>query len=66
MNTVTGYCPRCGAPIYVPSVWHGIIPPPSQYSCGCFHNESETYTTTGTTEIKMIKFPKNSSKEKSQ
>ena len=35
MNTQTGSCPKCGAPIYSPSVWHGIVPPPPQYTCGC-------------------------------
>ena len=30
-----GSCPQCGAPIYVPTVWGGIIPPSPMYSCGC-------------------------------
>mgnify|MGYP007031208556 FL=1 len=34
--TIASYCPKCGAPIYVPTVWHGILPPPNMYSCGCF------------------------------
>jgi len=28
-------CPRCGAPIYVPAVWAGTIPPSSIYTCAC-------------------------------
>lgn len=30
-----GSCPRCGAPVYAESPWHGITPPPSRPSCGC-------------------------------
>lgn len=32
---VVGHCPKCGAPIYVPSVWISITPPPNTYSCNC-------------------------------
>lgn len=32
---VAGYCPHCGAPLYVPSAWWGITPPPVTYSCAC-------------------------------
>lgn len=38
MYEIVGHCPKCGAPIYAPSMWHGIIPPPSQYSCNCHSN----------------------------
>lgn len=31
----TGSCPQCGAPIYAPGVWHGVIPPPPHYTCNC-------------------------------
>lgn len=34
--TQVGTCPRCGAPIYVPMMWHAIVPPPNQYTCACF------------------------------
>lgn len=30
-----GWCPSCGAPIWMPMVWFGIYPPPPQYSCNC-------------------------------
>lgn len=33
--TPTGACQRCGAPIYVPFVWHGVIPLPPTYTCSC-------------------------------
>lgn len=35
MWTQIGACPQCGAPIYVPTMWHGIYPPPPMYSCDC-------------------------------
>lgn len=36
MSYVTvGSCPKCGAPIYSPSMWHGIYPPPPIYTCVC-------------------------------
>lgn len=35
MNQQVGSCPKCGAPIYSPSVWHGITPPPVTYTCSC-------------------------------
>ena len=36
MYTVVGNCPRCGAPIYAPTVWSSVTPPPSTPSCSCF------------------------------
>ena len=30
-----GACPHCGAPIYSPGAWWGIMPPPVTYSCYC-------------------------------
>ncbi len=35
MYTQTSTCPKCGAPIYVPTMWHAVTPPPSSYSCNC-------------------------------
>lgn len=35
MWTQVGSCPGCGAPIYVPTVWHGVTPPPPHYTCEC-------------------------------
>jgi hypothetical protein len=28
-------CPWCGAPVYVPSIWHGTFPPTPHYTCNC-------------------------------
>src|SRR5574337_1129285 len=39
-----GSCPRCGAPIYAPHIWHAIVPPPNHYTCGCFP-QTLSYTT---------------------
>ena len=49
---VTGHCKQCGAPIYTPSVWMGIIPPPNQYSCGCFPRQI-TDTTNSYHEVRI-------------
>ena len=38
-----GSCPQCGAPIYQPSVWWGILPPPNTYSCNCMPRQ-QPYT----------------------
>lgn len=43
----TSTCPKCGAPIYVPMMWHGIMPPPPMYSCACVP-EARAITTTTT------------------
>lgn len=43
--TQVGSCPRCGAPIYAPMMWHAVVPPPNQYTCGCFPQTLATYTT---------------------
>lgn len=34
-HTQVGNCPKCGAPIYSPSVYHSISPPPPEYTCNC-------------------------------
>jgi len=47
MRTIVSNCPKCGAPIYVPTIWHGIIPPPNEYTCGCV-KQPKIITTTGT------------------
>ena len=47
MYAIVGYCPKCGAPMYVPTVWMGVIPPPVTRSCGCFPDTSKIVTTTG-------------------
>jgi hypothetical protein len=45
MNSIGGYCQKCGAPFYVPSVWHGIIPPQPIPTCNCWNVSNTTYTT---------------------
>lgn len=53
MHTIVGYCPNCGSPIYEPSIWMGIIPPPATPSCSCFPRP-RTITTTGSNFIPPI------------
>ncbi len=55
MFTQVGACPRCGSPIYSPSVWNGITPPPAQHTCGCTAPQYTTYTTT---EIRLEPEPR--------
>ncbi len=40
MYTQVGQCPKCGAPVYAPSVWGGVLPPPSHRTCGCSVEET--------------------------
>ena len=50
MHTQTGACPKCGSPIYSPSSWMSITPPPSYHTCGCFVTAPiQTTITTNTT-----------------
>ena len=44
--TIVGHCPHCGAPIYAPSMWFGVTPPPSTHTCACV---PQPQTRTGTT-----------------
>jgi len=47
MYTPVGACPHCGAPLYAPTVWMGIIPPPSIPSCMCnFNTNMQKISTT--------------------
>jgi len=48
----TGECRMCGAPIYVPSIWYGINPPPIEHTCGC--KGTETVTTAQTTDTMNV------------
>mgnify|MGYP001615637580 CR=1 FL=1 len=41
-----GSCPKCGAPIYAPLIWHGTTPPPSEYTCMCYREQQKIITTT--------------------
>lgn len=35
MFTTISNCPICGAPLFVPVVWHSVTPPPITRSCAC-------------------------------
>lgn len=54
--TQTGSCPTCGAPIYTPRVWFGILPPLPEYTCLCNNIVGlvETFTTDGSGNVTMI------------
>ena len=45
--TQVGTCSKCGAPIYCPTTWWSILPPPSHHSCNCFP-KIQTITTNNT------------------
>ena len=47
MYSIVGNCPRCGAPIYAPTINYSILPPPSRHSCNCFAGGSVYVTGTG-------------------
>ena len=49
MTTQVGQCPHCGAPIYIPTVWWGINPPPHEYTCSCAGINIRVITITNTT-----------------
>lgn len=46
-----GTCPKCGAPIYSPSMWHGITPPPANYTCSCYSKNNGISTSSDTAFI---------------
>ncbi|MDO8672713.1 MAG: hypothetical protein Q7O66_14980 [Dehalococcoidia bacterium] len=48
MHTIVGNCPKCGAPIYSPMMWHSIMPPPSIYGCTCYSQTTRVITTDST------------------
>ena len=54
MQTQTGSCPHCGAPIYAESPWFGVTPPPPIYTCSCMAHLRMTYTTTDTTMTRKL------------
>jgi hypothetical protein len=41
---IGGHCGKCGAPYYLPGVWHGIVPPTPMPTCACW-NVPQTVTT---------------------
>jgi hypothetical protein len=48
--TIVGHCPKCGAPLYSPSMWMGVTSPPVSYSCACNGPNAPRVYTTNTTE----------------
>ena len=42
MYTQVSICPKCGAPIYVKTMWGGTTPPPAIYSCNCLGHSANT------------------------
>lgn len=44
-TTIAGHCGKCGAPYYLPSIWHGVIPPAPTPTCACW-NLPQTYSAT--------------------
>lgn len=58
MHTQCGSCPKCGAPIWVPSSWMAIVPPPVTYSCACFPQTTYTTTTITTNTSTTLKTTK--------
>ncbi len=49
MYSIASHCMRCGAPIYVPTMWHSISPPPPSFTCSCF--PQPTVVTTNNTSV---------------
>lgn len=52
-QTQVGSCPKCGAPLYSPSAWWGITPPPVTYTCGCFP-QPRVISTTSTNDAEEL------------
>lgn len=44
-KTQVGSCPKCGAPIYVPTAWFGITNPPNEYTCNCVEQPKTVVST---------------------
>ena len=64
-------CPHCGAPIYAPTIWNSITPPPITYSCNCTNQSNQSWHTNTCNPgflpppppLMPIKIPKISQKE---
>lgn len=46
-HSIGGHCGKCGAIFWLPSVWHGVCPPPITYTCRC-HDSTKVTISTGT------------------
>jgi len=60
MYTQISSCPKCGAPLYTPTHWNSIIPPPIHYSCNCYSVNvvnSNPYITTNTQPLSTQNLP---------
>jgi len=40
MYVQVGECKMCGAPMHVPKMWNGIIPPTPIRTCSCLGNNN--------------------------
>lgn len=40
---IVSNCVNCGAPIWIPTTWQGITPPPSNFSCTCKGSPTNIY-----------------------
>ena len=56
-----GSCPKCGAPIYSPSVWHAVTPPPITYTCNC--NSQSYYTCSSSSGVGLIDWRNSGAKQ---
>lgn len=63
MNKIVGHCPKCGAPIYVPFMWHGITPPEAMYSCACVSYRNTSVFSTSSTEEEQIEIERKEDKK---
>lgn len=45
-HTQVGSCPRCGSPIYAPTFYWSILPPPTTKTCSCFPEPRTIITNT--------------------
>ena len=46
MWSQAGSCPKCGAPMWLPTVWQSILPPPVTRTCSCFPSRVSTTDST--------------------
>ena len=43
-SSIAGHCGKCGAPYFLPTVWHGITPPSPSPSCSCWSSPTVVLT----------------------
>ena len=55
MYTQTGNCPKCGAGVFIPNPWTGIMPPPPTFTCGCV--KGSVYTADNNSKTNGVPVP---------